>query len=140
MKFTGGREGGLYEKSLVYDRSTLMTAWSDLLPLVVGILKGYDQLLNLVLDEVEETLQGAIASYHFGTFYFKFSNYDLFRTRATHKEAWISCPERAYDHDHQSNRRFGRNRESLHCSGVIHIVYLPFGYGSSFCTSKVFAT
>lgn len=28
-------------------------------PLTVkGILKGYDQLLNLVLDEVEEELQG----------------------------------------------------------------------------------
>ena len=26
--------------------------------LVTGILKGYDQLLNLVLDEVEEELQG----------------------------------------------------------------------------------
>ncbi|OCH91333.1 U6 snRNA-associated Sm-like protein LSm7 [Obba rivulosa] len=33
VKFTGGRE-------------------------VTGILKGYDQLLNLVLDEVEEQLQG----------------------------------------------------------------------------------
>jgi len=32
VKFTGGRE-------------------------VVGVLKGYDQLLNLVLDEVEETVQ-----------------------------------------------------------------------------------
>ncbi|KDQ16928.1 hypothetical protein BOTBODRAFT_106202 [Botryobasidium botryosum FD-172 SS1] len=32
VKFTGGRE-------------------------VVGVLKGYDQLLNLVLDNVEETLQ-----------------------------------------------------------------------------------
>lgn len=27
-------------------------------PIVTGILKGYDQLLNLVLDEVEEELQG----------------------------------------------------------------------------------
>lgn len=27
-------------------------------PIVTGILKGYDQLLNLVLDEVEEDLQG----------------------------------------------------------------------------------
>lgn len=25
---------------------------------VVGILKGYDQLMNLVLDEVKETLRG----------------------------------------------------------------------------------
>jgi U6 snRNA-associated Sm-like protein LSm7 len=27
-------------------------------PIVTGILKGYDQLLNLVLDEVEEHIQG----------------------------------------------------------------------------------
>jgi len=26
---------------------------------VIGVLKGYDQLLNLVLDDVEETIQGA---------------------------------------------------------------------------------
>ena len=28
------------------------------LELVTGVLKGYDQLLNLVLDEVQENLQG----------------------------------------------------------------------------------
>jgi len=33
---------------------------SHLLP-VTGILKGYDQLLNLVLDEVEEEFQGLYA-------------------------------------------------------------------------------
>lgn len=27
---------------------------------VVGILKGFDQLMNLVLDEVKETLRGKI--------------------------------------------------------------------------------
>ncbi|KAG2121303.1 U6 snRNA-associated Sm-like protein LSm7 [Suillus clintonianus] len=37
VKFTGGRE-------------------------VTGILKGYDQLLNLVLDEVEEQINGAVIS------------------------------------------------------------------------------
>lgn len=26
--------------------------------IVVGVLKGYDQLMNLVLDDVEETLRG----------------------------------------------------------------------------------
>lgn len=31
---------------------------ADLDPIVTGILKGYDQLLNLVLDEVQEELQG----------------------------------------------------------------------------------
>lgn len=44
---------------------------------MVGILKGYDQLLNLVLDEVEETLQGAIASLTaLPNSTFKFSSYD----------------------------------------------------------------
>lgn len=28
------------------------------IPTVTGVLKGYDQLLNLVLDEVEEDFQG----------------------------------------------------------------------------------
>lgn len=28
--------------------------------LVVGLLKGYDQLMNLVLDEVKETLRGGL--------------------------------------------------------------------------------
>lgn len=39
VKFTGGRE-------------------------VTGILKGYDQLLNLVLDEVEEEVQGTYMRHH----------------------------------------------------------------------------
>ena len=30
-------------------------------PLVVGVLKGYDQLMNLVLDDVKETLRGTCA-------------------------------------------------------------------------------
>lgn len=29
---------------------------------VVGILKGYDQLLNLVMDEIEETLHGQLVA------------------------------------------------------------------------------
>ena len=31
---------------------------------MTGILKGYDQLLNLVLDEVEENIQGKLVSYY----------------------------------------------------------------------------
>ena len=31
---------------------------SLLIYIVVGILKGYDQLMNLVLDDVQETLRG----------------------------------------------------------------------------------
>lgn len=34
----------------------LFTDWFS--PSVTGVLKGYDQLMNLVLDEVEETIAG----------------------------------------------------------------------------------
>lgn len=40
MKFSGGREGTVYLN----------------LRIVVGVLKGYDQLMNLVMDDVEELL------------------------------------------------------------------------------------
>ena len=40
MKFFGGREGTVYLN----------------LRIVVGVLKGYDQLMNLVMDDVEELL------------------------------------------------------------------------------------
>lgn len=51
VKFNGGREG----------EST--PAWStikdtDDCPAVIGTLKGYDQLMNLVLDDVKETMRG----------------------------------------------------------------------------------
>lgn len=32
--------------------------------IVTGVLKGFDQLLNLVLDDVEELLQGDLLSPH----------------------------------------------------------------------------
>lgn len=51
VKFTGGREG-LHHPLLFFSLSNPIP--------VSGILKGYDQLLNLVLDDVEEQLQGKI--------------------------------------------------------------------------------
>jgi U6 snRNA-associated Sm-like protein LSm7 len=50
VKFTGGREGTF--------PSIPVTTHAQPILAVTGILKGYDQLLNLVLDEVEEELQG----------------------------------------------------------------------------------
>lgn len=50
VKFTGGREGGLFIKPMIFFEMLIARE-------VTGILKGYDQLLNLVLDEVEENLQ-----------------------------------------------------------------------------------
>lgn len=49
VKFTGGREGLIVPPCA---RQKPLTSC-----IVTGILKGYDQLLNLVLDEVEENLQ-----------------------------------------------------------------------------------
>lgn len=49
--------------SLVEEKVRCVEKWASTSVLiklsVVGILKGYDQLLNLVLDEVEEIIQGA---------------------------------------------------------------------------------
>lgn len=50
VKFTGGREG-------VYARIITPVCCSILSVTVTGVLKGFDQLLNLVLDEVEENLE-----------------------------------------------------------------------------------
>jgi len=51
VRFTGGREGTFYPIcSLV---SLLILGFA-----AVGILKGYDQLMNLVLDNVEEHIRG----------------------------------------------------------------------------------
>lgn len=55
VKFTGGREGALSFQIVVK-----LEAIHDFS--VTGILKGYDQLLNLVLDEVEEEILGKSAN------------------------------------------------------------------------------
>ena len=49
VKFNGGRESRLpiLQAMLWLTKS-----------LVVGTLKGYDQLMNLVLDDVKETMRG----------------------------------------------------------------------------------
>jgi U6 snRNA-associated Sm-like protein LSm7 len=50
VKFTGGREGNVFPPA----SSITLQIYN----LVTGVLKGFDQLLNLVLDDVEELLQG----------------------------------------------------------------------------------
>jgi U6 snRNA-associated Sm-like protein LSm7 len=55
VKFTGGREGAHLYLSVYHDFIDQIGCLSYS---VNGILKGYDQLLNLVLDEVEEDIQG----------------------------------------------------------------------------------
>ena len=46
--------------TLLPESITLIISYLKIL--VIGVLKGYDQLLNLVLDEVEEELTGDSAS------------------------------------------------------------------------------
>ena len=80
VKFNGGREGlstFFHSKSKIdmemhgggkvpwtmvgagTFRDVGLTSWKP----VVGTLKGYDQLMNLVLDDVQETLRGLTLSY-----------------------------------------------------------------------------
>lgn len=57
VKFSGGRVGAY--SSIV----PLYAGWSWLTETVSGILKGFDQLMNLVLDEVKESMRGRNLSY-----------------------------------------------------------------------------
>lgn len=54
VKFNGGREGTVSCSGLSVDGVANMD-------LVVGTLEGYDQLMNLVLDHVKETLRGRLS-------------------------------------------------------------------------------
>lgn len=53
VKFNGGREGEFY-----FSRIILAMVKANFDILVTGTLKGYDQLMNLVLDNVEEVTRG----------------------------------------------------------------------------------
>lgn len=53
VKFNGGREGKSFDCRELADSS------------VSGTLKGYDQLMNLVLDDVKESMHGESTEYAF---------------------------------------------------------------------------
>ena len=57
MKFNGGREGESRAATLDTREERLTKANVRDLS-VVGMLKGFDQLMNLVLDDVRELLRG----------------------------------------------------------------------------------
>lgn len=59
VKFNGGRES---ESLLISPNVSGFSGLSDELVAVSGILKGYDQLMNLVLDDVKETMRGMSAT------------------------------------------------------------------------------
>ena len=51
VKFNGGRESTLFPLHWQFPSFLIERK-------VVGTLKGYDQLMNLVLDDVKETMRG----------------------------------------------------------------------------------
>ena len=53
VKFTGGREGIVKTVFIIFPKKISYPVETP----VTGILKGYDQLLNLVLDDVTEDIQ-----------------------------------------------------------------------------------
>ena len=53
VKFNGGREGMHKVLCCPFHKGMLNS-----FVLVVGVLKGFDQLMNLVLDEVQEVMRG----------------------------------------------------------------------------------
>jgi U6 snRNA-associated Sm-like protein LSm7 len=57
VKFSGGREGIRPRPPVCLGR------WLTLLAAVVGILKGFDQLMNVVLDDVKEIMRGMYSPY-----------------------------------------------------------------------------
>ena len=56
-----GSSGGMLFYHLSFGRTLTLT----LLVTVVGTLKGYDQLMNLVLDDVKELLRGTSVLHYF---------------------------------------------------------------------------
>jgi U6 snRNA-associated Sm-like protein LSm7 len=74
VKFNGGREG-MFSPSFAYFGSfvvfdillsvfvTIYKVYMLTLLTVTGILKGYDQLMNLVLDDVKETMRGEFQNF-----------------------------------------------------------------------------
>jgi len=56
VKLSGGREGELFGNGGIAVRKScnIFVSWFT----VVGVLKGYDQLLNIVLDEAIENMRG----------------------------------------------------------------------------------
>lgn len=81
--------------------------------LVTGTLKGFDQLLNLVLDNVEEHSSGPLLS---STFELSPKSVDLRSARRgprEKQEARLSSIKGSHYHSHQPHRWLGRNSKSI---------------------------
>ena len=80
---------------------------------VTGVLKGYDQLLNLVLDEVEEQVQGndIYSLYHQP---FLTRNSAVPRSRTAHTHTRPRRAPRTHNNTAQPRRRARRDLKSIH--------------------------
>ena len=47
-------------KGYITRRREIQRCEANIIEIVIGTLKGYDQLMNLVLDDVQETLRGLL--------------------------------------------------------------------------------
>jgi hypothetical protein len=77
---------------------------------VTGVLKGYDQLLNLVLDEVEEQVQGNDVY----TVSHVLSEPVISRSRTAHTHTRPRCAPRAHNNTAQPCRRARGDLKSIH--------------------------
>ena len=64
VKFNGGREGIHYLTSIIINDIKTYFIYIFVLWIVVGMLKGWDPLLNLVVDSSEETVKGILGNAH----------------------------------------------------------------------------
>jgi len=111
---------------------SLLRGPEPLIPIsaVHGILKGYDQLLNLVLDEVEEEILGKPC--------FQLApavsllNLSINRTRATQPLTRSSRPTRSYNNAREPCRRIRGDCQSLQHAGGMKAI-LGLTYALKFC-------
>jgi hypothetical protein len=82
---------------------------------VIGTLKGYDQLMNLVLDEVKEALTGMHCEL------FPLAMLTRCRRRRQHplSQTWSHCRARHAPCSHLARRRQRRDPESFHTRGTV---------------------
>lgn len=104
VKFTGGREGQC--------NVILTSSPSQHTHTVTGVLKGFDQLLNLVLDDVVEQLQTGASTLHWGVI----PTSDLIRRiRAINTKPRPCRPSRTNNHIIEPRRWIRRNCKSFPC-------------------------
>jgi small nuclear ribonucleoprotein (snRNP)-like protein len=113
VKFTGGREGTA--RLLCSFRWRLFVFRVASRRVVSGILKGYDQLLNLVLDEVEEQILGASLRLYAS----RKTPHGCHRTGTTLALLGLDGSPGANHHPPEPSRRLRGDCESFPWAGVV---------------------